>query len=289
VRFLKTGADAVAAAVRLARTYTGRDVVVGSGYFGWLDWCSSGPGVPAAVSRDYRAVPFDDIPALERAVEEAGNALAAIVLEPVVERLPSKAWITRARELCDANGAVLVFDEIKTGFRLATGGYQQYADITPDLAAFGKAMANGYPLSAVCGRADVMNCADRTWISSTLAGEAMALAAAGAVMRLHENHDVCADLATIGGEMQQSVRAALTASGLGGVALEGLDPMWFLRFESPAVESQFILAAVRHGVLFKRGAYNFAALAHDEDALRDIEAAASNAFVEVRDELAGEA
>jgi len=143
VQFLKTGAEAVAAAVRLARTYTGRDIVVGSGYFGWHDWSSTAEGVPAGVRSDYRAVPFDDVAALEQAAADAGSGLAAIVIEPVVERLPSEEWIARARALCDASGAVLIFDEMKTGFRLRTGGYQEYSRVTPDLAAFGKAMANG--------------------------------------------------------------------------------------------------------------------------------------------------
>ena len=99
VHFLKTGAEAMSAAVRLARTYTGRDLVIGSGYFGWHDWCSSSPGVPEGVRRDFRAVPFDDIPALESAARDAGNRLAAIVVEPVVEHLASPEWIARARAL----------------------------------------------------------------------------------------------------------------------------------------------------------------------------------------------
>ena len=289
VQFLKTGAEAVAAAVRLARTYTGRDVVVGCGYFGWLDWCSTTPGVPVAVTRDYRAVPFDDVPALERAVADAGDRLAAIVLEPVIERHPSSAWLERARELCDTNGAALIFDEIKTGFRLATGGYQQSSGVTPDLATFGKALANGFPLSAVCGRADLMECARRTWISSTLASEGTALAAAVAVLEWHATSPVCERLAEIGKEMRRSVGTALAASGLVGVSIEGIDPMWFLRFESPRIESRFLTAAARHGALFKRGPYNFAALAHDDEALRDIEAAASNAFVDLQEQLAADA
>jgi glutamate-1-semialdehyde 2,1-aminomutase len=288
VQFLKTGAEAVAAAVRLARAHTGRDVVIGCGYFGWHDWCSPGRGVPAAVSRDYRPVPFDDIAALERAVAGAGagSSLAAIVLEPVIERLPSEQWISRARELCDEHGAVLVFDEIKTGFRLATGGYQQYSGITPDMATFGKAMANGFPLSAVCGRADLMECARDTWISSTLASEATALAAAAAVLDWHRSVDVCDKLASIGKDMRGVVGAALSASGVAGVTLEGIDPMWSLRFDSPELESRFLAAAARHGALFKRGPYNFACLAHDDDAMRIIEAAASNAFVEIQHEEA---
>lgn len=283
VQFLKTGAEAVSAAVRIARTYTGREAVIACGYFGWHDWSSDAAGVPATTRKLLHVVPFDDVSALERAVAEAGTDLAAIVIEPVVERLPSKEWIVRARALCDAKGAVLVFDEVKTGFRLATGGYQQYADIVPDLAAFGKAMANGFPLSAVCGKAALMEAAERTWISSTLASETGALTAAAAVLAWHERADICATLWSTGKEMRRVVGDALAASGLAGVTLDGIDPMWLLRFEDQDVETDFLAAAVRAGVLFKRGAYNFAAVAHDDDAIREIEAGASAAFVELRE------
>lgn len=288
VQFLKTGADAVSAAVRIARTYTTRDTVIGCGYFGWHDWWSDAAGVPAGTRQHFRAIPFDDVAALERAAADAGDSLAAIVLEPVVERLPSKAWIERARQLCDQSGAVLIFDEIKTGFRLATGGYQQYAEITPDLAAFGKAMANGYPIAAVCGHAALMEASEKTWISSTLASETGALAAAGAVLAWHDQLDICQSLWSIGADMRQAVSDALVASGVRGVTIEGIDPMWFLRFADPAVESAFLVAAAHNGVLFKRGAYNFAAIAHDDDAIREIESGASAAFVALRERESGE-
>jgi len=284
VRFLKSGAEAVAASVRLARAYTGRDRVIGSGYFGWLDWSSESVGVPQGVRRDYHAVPFDDVAALERAAAGAGDQLAAIILEPVVERLPSTEWVRAARKLCDAQGAVLIFDEIKTGFRLRTGGYQEYADIEPDLAAFGKAMANGYPLAAVVGRAAVMSMAEKTWISSTLAGEATALAAASAVLDWHERAEVCEALWTIGAEIRSAVGRAIQASGIEGVTVEGIDPMWLLRWDTPARETRFLELALDEGVLFKRGAYNFSSLAHEADAIGAIENAASTALVILRDE-----
>ncbi len=285
VQFLKTGAEAIAAAVRIARTYTARELVIGCGYFGWLDWCADDTaGVPAGTRAAFQRVPYDDIPALEAAVTAAGAQLAAIVLEPVIERLPSPEWIARARDLATSAGAVLIFDEIKTGFRLHTGGYQAYADVMPDLSAFGKAMANGYPLSAVVGHREVMDAARKTWISSTLASDSSALAAANAVLTWHDDADICGALWAIGADIRKSVAAAVEASGVGGVSVEGLDPMWLFRFDDPQREQRFLELAAGHGVLFKRGAYNFAALAHDEHALRDIERAASSALVDLRDE-----
>jgi glutamate-1-semialdehyde aminotransferase len=285
VQFLKTGAEAIAAAVRIARTYTARETVIGCGYFGWLDWSADETeGVPRGTRAVFRRVAYDDIAALESAVTDIGADLAAIVIEPVIERLPSPEWIARARELATAAGAVLIFDEIKTGFRLHTGGYQAYADVMPDLSAFGKAMANGYPLSAVVGHREVMDATRKTWISSTLASDASALAAASAVLSWHDEADICGAIWAIGADIKRSVTAAVEASGAGGVSVEGLDPMWFFRFDDPARERRFLELAASHGVLFKRGAYNYAALAHDEKALRDIERAASSALVDLRDE-----
>lgn len=289
VQFLKTGAEAMAAAVRIARTYTARETVIACGYFGWLDWSADdAPGVPRGTRSALRRVAYDDIPDLERAVSDVGADLAAIVIEPVIERLPSIEWITRARELATSSGAVLIFDEIKTGFRLKTGGYQAHVEIVPDLAAFGKAMANGFPLSAVVGDRAVMDAARKTWISSTLASEAAALAAAQAVLAWHDQADICESLWTIGAEMRQALSSAIAASGVEGVTIDGLDPMWMLRWDRPERERRFLELAAEHGVLFKRGAYNYAALAHDEDAIRAIEGGASGALVELRDEEARE-
>lgn len=287
VRFLKTGAESVAAAVRIARAYTGRDHVVGAGYFGWLDWWGEGKGIPAGAHAAFTSIPFDDLAALERAAAAAGSRLAAILLEPVVERLPSAEWIAAARALCDRTGAILIFDEIKTGFRLRPGGYQEYAGVEPDLATFGKAMANGFPLAAVVGRAEVMGAARETWISSTLASEGAALAAANAVLDWHERADVCDALWQTGTEMMDGVRRAIAASGIRGVTVDGIAPMWLMRFDEPARQSRFLALALAEGVLFKRGAYNFASLAHGEEAVAHIEQAASSALVALREEEHG--
>jgi glutamate-1-semialdehyde 2,1-aminomutase len=284
VQFLKTGAEATSAAVRIARAYTARDIVIGCGYFGWHDWSSTADGVPTSMRSSFKAVPFDDVAALDAAAADVGSNLAAIIIEPVIERMPTPQWIARARELCDSLGAVLIFDEIKTGFRLATGGYQAYAKVTPDLACFGKAMANGYPLSAVVGKQELMEAARRTWISSTLASESTALAAAGAVLDWHEKADICESLAAIGLEQRESITAAIKASGVDGITVDGIDHMWLLRFDTPERETRFLELAAGQGVLFKRGAYNYPAIAHDADIIQRIEAAASAALIELRDE-----
>jgi len=202
----------------------------------------------------------------------------------VVERLPSKEWLEAARRHCDATGAVLVFDEIKTGFRLRPGGYQDYGKFEPDIAAFGKAMANGFPISAVVGRAAIMEAATKTWISSTLASEAMSLAAVAGVLEWHDRAEVCDTLWRTGEEIMGAVRRAITASGAEGVTVAGIAPMWFMEWDTGERESRFLELALEQGVLFKRGPYNFPAMAHDEQTLIDIEHAASTALVQLVEE-----
>ena len=128
-----------------------------------------------------------------------------------------------------------------------------------------------------------MAVAAKTWISSTLASESTALAAALAVLLWYEEADICSTLAETGREMQAAVTRAIQASGVSGVTVKGIDSMWLLDWQDGASESRFVSEAARSGVLFKRGAYNFAAIAHDESAIRDIEHAASVALVAIKE------
>jgi glutamate-1-semialdehyde 2,1-aminomutase len=266
VRFLRTGAEATNAAVRLARTLTGRERIVACGYFGWLDWNSDALGVPAATRGLVSWVPFGDSEALAAAVQ-GGDAPAAIVIEPLVHDIAPRDWLATARQLASAVGALLIFDEVKTAFRVRTGGVQALLGITPDLTVIGKALANGYPLSAVVGRADVMDAAQRTWISSTAAAEATGLAAAQAVLAWHTQHDVCARMDAAGRALRDIIGAALHAEPWTGVRAEGRNVMWRLVSAEPVQLDALVAAAARHGVLLKRGAYQFGAVAHDERAL----------------------
>src|SRR3989449_8726789 len=168
VRFFKTGAEAVAAAVRLARVATGRELVLGCGYHGWLDWWQGGGvgGVPAATRALYAELPVNDAGRGREQIREAGDGLAVVVVEPVVVEEPRREWLAVLREETTRVGAVLVFDEIKTAFRLAVGGAGERYGVQPDLVVLGKALANGFPLAAVGGRQDLMAGGSPTPISS---------------------------------------------------------------------------------------------------------------------------
>jgi len=270
VRFLKTGAEAVAAAVRIARVATGREHVLGCGYHGWLDWCqggAAGGGIPAAVRALFAELPFNDVPAAREMIRERGRQLAAVVVEPVVVAEPTREWLDALRTETQKIGAVLIFDEIKTGFRLAIGGAGERYGVRPDLAVYGKALANGFPLAAVGGRADLMAGATRTWISSTLATESVALAAARATLEVFERAAVCDHLHRIGTRLLHGLHRLQRKypDAIAGVA--GMAEMCFLHYATEEISRAVAVGCAKEGVLFKRTAYNFVSLAHDEGAV----------------------
>lgn len=269
VRFLRTGAEATAAAVRIARVATGRTHVLACGYFGWLDWCSEADGVPDAVTRDISAIAFGDIASLDEAVAAHGDSIAAIIIEPLVHDIAPREWLQAAREACDRLGAVLIFDEIKTAFRMRTGGIQELHRILPDLTTVGKAFANGYPLAAVVGRADVMEAATHTWISSTAAAENTGLAAALAVLDWHDRVDVSERLLVAGLGLQEGLRQAFAAFPI-GVRFDGPPQMFRLVADDEHALDALVATAANHGVLLKRGAYQFPSLAHNDEVLHKV-------------------
>jgi len=284
VRFLKTGAEAVAAAVRLARVATGREQVLGCGYHGWLDWCQGATeGVPAGVRELFAELPFNDVAAGREMIRERAARLAAVVVEPLIVSEPTREWLQMLRAETERVGAVLIFDEIKTAFRLAIGGAVARYEIrpAPDLVVLGKALANGFPLAVVGGRADLMATAARTWISSTLATEGVSLAAARATLEVFVREDVCGHLHRVGTRLLHGLHELQRrhASVITGVA--GIAEMCFLHYATEDLAHRAALAAARRGLLFKRTAYNFVSLAHDdatvdrtvailEEALREI-------------------
>ena len=270
VRFLKTGAEAVAAAVRIARVVTGREHVLGCGYHGWLDWCQGGAeggGIPAGVRALFAEVPFNDVAGTREMIRERGRQLAAVVVEPVVVAEPTREWLDALRTETQKVGAVLIFDEIKTAFRLAIGGAAERYGVRPDLVVLGKALANGFPLAAVGGRADLMAGATRTWISSTLATEGVALAAARATLETFEREAVCDHLHRVGTRLLHGLHRLQRKhpDAIAGVA--GMAEMCFLHYATEDLSRAVAVGCAKRGLLFKRTAYNFVSLAHDEGAV----------------------
>jgi len=264
VRFLKTGAEAVAAAVRIARVVTGRERVVTCGYHGWLDWCQTDPGVPRAVTALAVSIPFNDREAARRAIGE-GEPPAAVVIEPVIDGPPDPGWLALLRDECSATGTVLVFDEIKTAFRLAPGGAAERFGVTPDLIVLGKGLANGFPLAVVGGRRAVMEALTRTWISSTLATENVSLRAALATVSVSHRDDVPGHLTRVGTRLFEGLTVLCGRFQALGAAVRGVPQMCYLTFADAGTGWHLTRLMAERGIIWKPTAYNFVSLAHTED------------------------
>lgn len=188
VRFTKTGSEACAGAIRIARRATHRDLVLVVGYHGWHDWVQvtsePHPGIP--YDGGYvRRVPYNDLEAIEYVMR--ANQVAAVILEPTLLEPPHGNYLSDVVTLCTLHGAVSIFDEMVTGFRWARAGGQEYFGVTPDLAVFGKGLANGCPLACIVGPERFLKYADV--VSGTFGGECLSLAAANAVLDEYEKPD----------------------------------------------------------------------------------------------------
>ncbi len=230
VRFGKNGTDATSAAVRVARAHTGRDEVVVTGYHGWQDWyigtTTRNKGVPAQSYAGTHRVAGDDLGKVEELLAARGDRIACVMIEPVFpDRDQGRAHLSELRALTQRHGVLLVFDETVTGFRLALGGAQEYYGVDPDLAAFGKGMANGYPLSCLVGAADIMGEMREVFLSSTFGGEAASLTAALATIAKMRREPVIESIWATGAKLRARVDAIVAENGLADViSLKGVDP-----------------------------------------------------------------
>ena len=228
VKFGVNGSDATSAAVKLARAYTGRDMVAvcrQHPFFSTDDWfivtTPMSAGIPAAVRSLTVQFSYNDLASLASLFDAYPGQIAAVVLEAETVEPPAAGFFAGLRQLCDRNGALLVLDEIITGFRWHERGAQYVYSIEPDLCTFGKGIANGLPLSALAGRRDVMRLggyvddADRVFLLSlTAGGQPWALAAMLAVIDTYEQEDIAGQLHVIGADLRAGVEDAVAAAGL---------------------------------------------------------------------------
>ncbi|WP_224270995.1 aspartate aminotransferase family protein [Haloprofundus salinisoli] len=267
VRFAKNGNDVTTLAAKVARAHTDRNVIATQGYHGWTDvWMGDHPnlnrGVPEAVGKHTERFEYNDIESLERIFDENPGDVAAIVTTPVNLDAPEDDFLEQLREIADREGAVLVFDEILTGFRFSLGGAQQYFGVEPDLACFAKGMANGYPISALVGRSDVMSTiSDSDFVySMTYAGEALSLAATKAAIEVQQRENVHEHIFEQGSKLVEGYDELASEYGLEGVTgVNGFSPrfkMWFRDEDGNAdrlAKSLFMQEAHKRGVLFTDG------------------------------------
>jgi glutamate-1-semialdehyde 2,1-aminomutase len=233
IRFMKTGADATTCCLRLARSRTGRDHMLTVGYHGYTDWFALGwpnPGIPKVLNDYVHEVPYGDCDAVDRVFAAHGDQLAAAVAVPVEWHMdPHPEFLRHLRDKCDQYGVALVFDEILTGFRLGKAGAAGHFGIIPDMVAYAKGMANGYPVSAYAGSRKWMSTLEQTIITTTYAGETLSLAAAIAVMEVFNREPVHEHIHGLGARLRAGVESLIGETGLPAKTV-GVDPGFVIDF-----------------------------------------------------------
>ncbi len=230
VKFVKNGSDATTAAVRLARAFTGRDLVLCCGYHGFHDWyvgtTSNNRGVPGPVADLTAVFDYNDIKTLDTLLEQHRDRVAAVILEPVAVDEPENNFLEQVRRLCTKHSAVLIFDEVVTGFRVALGGAQAHYNVTPDLCCMGKGLANGMPLSFLAGQQDIMAMIDQgAFVSTTFGGETLSMAAALETIRIMETENYFDHTWGLGDLWKAGVERIIEAKDAGTFACtKGLAP-----------------------------------------------------------------
>lgn len=263
VRFFKTGAEATSAAIRLARVFTGRKKILTCGYMGWHDWFYLGQGVPEELKRLSFSFHFNSIASFERLANQNKNDLACVIMEPMIDGAPQITFLREIRRYTLEKKIPLVFDEIKTGFRLGLGGAQEQYGVTPDLTVLGKGMANGMPLAAVCGGKDIMNCFEHTWISSTYASEALSIVSAITTINLLKQKKLDKKIEKLGSIFMNGMRELITRYNI-RAELSGIPQLFYIRFNSETLEKLIMRETLKNGILLKRTAYNYVSASHTE-------------------------
>jgi glutamate-1-semialdehyde 2,1-aminomutase len=257
VRFAKNGSDATSAAVRIARYFTRRDHIISIGYHGWHDWyigsTTRSMGVPSAVQALTLSARYNDLSHVENLFEEVKGDVAAVILEPMNSVDPAPGYLESLRSFCSSNNILLIFDEVITGFRFAKGGAQELFGITPDLSCFGKGIANGFPISVIAGKREIMEGFKEVFFSGTFGGELLSLTAANVVLDKVKDGRVIAELYRVGQAIQEGLMSEISHKKYEFVNLSG-NPTWtFLNWtlSSDALQNQVKTYFLQE--MFKRG------------------------------------
>ncbi|MCS7212152.1 MAG: aminotransferase class III-fold pyridoxal phosphate-dependent enzyme [Chloroherpetonaceae bacterium] len=255
VRYSKTGCDVTSAAVRLARAYTGREKILCCGYHGWHDWyiavTDRNKGIPQATQDLTFTFNYNDIQSVLDAID---HETACVILEPMVFEFPKEGFLQKLRKVCDDYGAVLIFDEMWTGFRFALGGAQELFGVQADLMCFSKAIANGMPISVLCGRKELMQLCDKDiFFFTTFGGEALSLAAAKATILELREKNVPAYLAAQGKKLREGYNQIAQELGMDYTACIGHDARTLVTFASKDGSNPLEMKSLVQQEMIKRG------------------------------------
>jgi glutamate-1-semialdehyde aminotransferase len=219
------GSSANVAAIRYARTHTKREKVLRCGYHGWFDWCfPEDPGAPKFYRDLISPIPFNDLKALESALAARKDEVAAVIIEVNPEQTTAPGYFAGVRSLCDTHGCVFILDEVKTGFRYALGGAQEYYQIDPDIAVYGKALGNGFPISAVVGKRKILEARTDTFVGATFHGDPVSMTAALATIKALRARNGIAHLWRLGNRLMDGMNSIMADLGL-PMTVKGQAPM----------------------------------------------------------------
>lgn len=254
VRFSKTGCDVTSAAVRLARAFTQREKVLCCGYHGWHDWyiatTDRNAGIPACVAELTHTFNYNAIDSVIDAIDEA---TACVILEPFVFEREKDNFLVELRKVCDQNGALLIFDEMWTGFRCALGGAQAFFGVRADLCLFSKAMANGMPISAITGRKEVMSRLEEdVFFFTTFGGETLSLAASIACIDFIRSHGVIPHIAAIGQRLLDGLNRIIAELGIDYLSMAGYPFRTMVNF-APVAGDPLAMKTLVQQELIRRG------------------------------------
>ena len=258
VRFLKTGSSATEAAIRIARCYTRRNHIVRGEYHGWHEWTAAGEnvrqgGILPESHKYIHKFEYNDLDKVREYFETYKDQIAAVITEAVEYDAPKGNFLQDLKKLCHENGALLIFDEVVNGFRFSIGGAQKYFGITPDMSTFGKAAANGMPLSIVAGRKDIMEDVDKKiFISTTFGGECLSLAAGIAVMHELESGKVTKAIWAKGKYLQDNFRKLTKEIGV-PIDLKGYPCRMTLEYTDYEGQKDWIYNSIFMQECVKRG------------------------------------
>ncbi|NLL66988.1 MAG: aminotransferase class III-fold pyridoxal phosphate-dependent enzyme [Clostridiaceae bacterium] len=261
VRFVKNGGDATTAAIRLARAFTGKKMVLMSGYHGMHDWSigasANNKGVPEEVGSLTLNFTYNDISDLENKLKDNEGNVAAVILEPIQGNGPDEGYLAKVKELAHKHGSVLIFDEVVSGFRYALGGASELYNVVPDMASFGKGMGNGYAISAVAGKKEILKLIEEgVFISTTFGGDAIPMAASLATIKILEQPGYYEHIWKMGTMMKDGIISLIAKHNLEDVvSFSGLAPHCGVSFEGQGslnyldVNSIYSQAMIDHGIL----------------------------------------
>ncbi|MCB1750475.1 MAG: aminotransferase class III-fold pyridoxal phosphate-dependent enzyme [Gammaproteobacteria bacterium] len=259
IRFAKNGTDATSAAIRVARAFTGRDRVAVCGYHGWQDWyigtTARNLGVPDAVSSLSHTFTYNDTESLLALLEAHPDEFAAVILEPMNSTEPRDGFLHEVKRITHNHGALLIFDETVTGFRFSLGGAQALFGVTPDLATFGKGMANGFPLAAVVGRSEFMRMMEDIFFSGTFGGETLSLAAAKTVIHKMESEGVLETIYQRGENLVSRLRSVIQQHDATSLFSVSGHPSWSFLKIHPCEYTPFEVKTYLFQLRFERGIF----------------------------------